>query len=115
MAYLSLSMKCMHIGVKDLSLSLNTFHEWGKNVVIDSCVKRFTNLLRQDCTPNDDITQAQSMLFKSVKDIGGQHVMIAMEEDIKEEEVECVLIQVRVGMELRINFLKPLYNNSKAF
>ena len=31
------------------------------------------------------------MLFKLVKGIGRQYVMIALEEDIKEEKVECVL------------------------
>ena len=31
------------------------------------------------------------MLFKSFKGIGGQHIMIAVEEEIKEEEMECVL------------------------
>ena len=34
------------------------------------------------------------MLFELVKGIGGQHVMINLEEDIKEEEVESVLSHI---------------------
>ena len=71
-----------------------TFHEslnTNPPVIIDNCVEHFTNLFGQDCIMNDDITQVQSMLFNSVKVSGGQHDMIALEEDIKEEEVEYVL------------------------
>ena len=64
--------------------------------MIDNRVKYFMNIFGQECTLHDDITQARSMLFKSVKGIGGQHVMIALEEDIKEEEVECVMSHLSV-------------------
>ena len=65
-------------------------------VIIDECVKHFTNLFGQEGNRNDDITQATSMFFNSVTTIGGQHVMLALEEDIEEEEVECVLSHLSV-------------------
>ena len=71
----------------DIEGALNT----NPQVLIDNCVKHFTNLFENECTLNDGITHAQSMLLKLVKGIRGQHVMIALEEDIKEEDVECVL------------------------
>ena len=45
--------------------------------------------------------------------------MVALEEDIKDEEVECVLSHLLVGKSqgwdgIKMHFLNYLYNNSKA-
>ena len=53
------------------------------------------------------------MLFKSIKGIGAQHVMIALEEDIKEEEVECVLSHLSIDKSQGWDGITK-YNNSKA-
>ena len=72
--------------MNEIDGTLNT----NPQVIIDNCVKHLTNRFGQECTLNDDITQARSMLFNSIQASGGQHVMIALEEDIK-EEVEYAL------------------------
>ena len=60
-------------------------------VIIDNCIQHFTTLLGQESVLNDEMREGRSMLFDSIKDNVGQQVMISLEEDIKEEEVECVL------------------------
>ena len=84
-------LQASHARMNVVNVEIDGILNTNPQVIIDNCVKHFTNLFGQDRIMNDDITQAQSMLFNSVKVSGGQHDMIALEEDIKEEEVEYVL------------------------
>ena len=107
-SHVRMNMVCVEI---DGTLNTNP------QVIIDTCVKHFTNIFGQECNLNDDITQARSLFFNSVTIISGQHVMFALEEDIN-EVVECVLSHLSVDKSLGWNgitneFLKHLYNNSK--
>ena len=60
-------------------------------------------------------TQARSMLFNSVKASGGKHVMIALEEDIKEEVVEYVLSHLVVDKSPGWDGIMNEFFNLKAF